>query len=175
MSKSQARALNLHRLGSGRKWCHSHSSRSPDADKVTPSLGKRNKGETDNPFVFSFLLSSCPIKTRVIAAKSYSDIRHWDGTLHNNATETCWKRLVLIQEQNNLDELSVLRLLFTPFMLNENNLRHIKLMNIGLRSKWSQVIDPRSDAGGRLPRGESVFSYSLMMLLVCTLIVSHAL
>lgn len=42
----------------------------------SPSLGKLNRGETDNPFVFCFLLSSCPIKTRVITTESYSDIRH---------------------------------------------------------------------------------------------------
>lgn len=37
-------ALNLDRPGSGRKWCHSHSSRSPDADKVAlPGKAKRGR------------------------------------------------------------------------------------------------------------------------------------
>lgn len=43
-------AANLDRLGSGRKWCHGPSRRSPDADKVV-LRGKGNKRQTDNPFL----------------------------------------------------------------------------------------------------------------------------
>lgn len=85
MSKSQVRAPNLDRAG------NDVTVTAADLQTLirSPSLGKGTKGGTDNPFVFPFLLSCCPIKTRVITAESYSDIRHWDSSLHNNVTETC--------------------------------------------------------------------------------------
>lgn len=129
ISKPQAFAPIILKGGIGRKWRHRHSGRSPDADKV--ALPGNVKRETHKRVFFSVFLSSRPIKAGVITARSYSDIRHCRGALHNNTTETRWECLGLIQEQGMLDELSMLKLLFSPCIKRKQPMTH-KVNDYGL-------------------------------------------
>lgn len=128
------RPPNLDRLGSDRKWHHSHKSRSPDADKALLP-GKVKHGERQSTLLSSpFLLSTCLIKTGVSTMESYSDICHWDRKLHINIAETRCKNLDLLQEQDTVHERSMLIKLF-PTVLNENNVWNVKLMTTSFENK----------------------------------------
>lgn len=131
-------APNLDRQGLSRTWCHSHSKRSPTSDKVALSGKSETKRETDNPFVFSILISSYPMSSR----------QEW---LQPKAIQTFITEMVhvIIMPQRHAESVWVWTKSRTclmnyqcwgcssPLVLNENNLWHIKLMKMGLESKCS--------------------------------------